>query len=314
VNFPGEPASLWAAPNAIDHICGPNSTHTQCTAALWTSNVKIPPAPNPPTTNDHMAPVLEDIENCALPSVSWAIPDAAWSDHGHNPGNYLGPAWVAAIVNTVGTNGQCQPGTLDAGETFWNNTVIIVVWDDWGGFYDHVMPWSCSSSTGKCNGYSNVTGQQFVYGFRVPMLVISAYNKHTTNGGFTGYISGACGQTGLPSCPNEQPQYVHDFGSILNFIEYALGQNGVPLHFSGQLATSGVSPSYFYADALAPDGPNNPACGALCPYSLSDFFNFTQSPTTFTTIPLPSVLAGYPAEYFENYSAPPNDPMVPDED
>jgi len=265
VNFPGEPANLWAAPNAIDHICGPNSGHTACTAALWTSNVVIPPAPDPPTTNDKMAPVLEDIENCALPSVSWAIPDAAWSDHGQNPGNYLGPAWVAAIVNAVGSQ-TC------GSEVYWKDTVIIVVWDDWGGFYDHVAPWRCESGT--CLGYSNISGQQFVYGFRVPMLVISAYNKHTTTGqqGFTGYISGACGQTALLSCPNEQQQYVHDFGSILNnFIEYALGQNGNPLSFSGSPGL-GISPSYKYADYLAPDAPFScPQCPKQ--YSLADFFD-----------------------------------------
>jgi hypothetical protein len=38
-----------------------------------------------------------------------------------------------------------------------------------------------------------------------------------------------------------------------------------------------------YADHYAPDAP--PTClQAVCPYSLSDFFNFNQNPTAFTAI------------------------------
>ena len=39
--------------------------------------------------------------------------------------------------------------------------------------------------------------------------------------------------------------------------------------------------SAFYADHFAPDGPA--VCGpTTCPYSLSDFFNFSGSASTFT--------------------------------
>jgi hypothetical protein len=239
--------------------------------------------------------------------VSWVIPDGRWSDHGGQTGDFLGAAWVTAIVNAVG-NSWTQSGTGHQCDYWGGNsttpepTVIIVVWDDWGGFYDHVPPYNCQ--TGTCTGYSNSTGQQYVYGFRVPMLVVSAYNKHGS-GSFTGYISGACGQSGQPTCPNEQPQDVHDFGSILNFIEYAFGQGGAFLHLPGSLSGTGISPLYFYADVLAPDGPNAPKCTS-CPYSLSDFFNFSQSPTAFTTIPLPPILCPdrtscYNPDYFENY-------------
>ena len=105
----------------------------------------------------------------------------------------------------------------------------------------------------------------------MPLLVVSAYNYRPQ--GSTGYISGACGQPGQPSCPNEQQQYIHDFGSILNFIEYAFG--------TGRNSIGEISPSYHYADYFAPDGP------VVCktcqhPYSLSDFFNFSGGPSTFT--------------------------------
>jgi hypothetical protein len=49
-------------------------------------------------------------------------------------------------------------------------------------------------------------------------------------------------------------------------------------------------------------------------YSLSDFFNFNQTPTTFTPIPLPLLLQGFDAEWFENYGTHPGDPAPQDPD
>jgi hypothetical protein len=200
---------------------------------------------------------------------------------------------VAAIVNTVGNNtSNCKDGSL----TYWQDTVIIVVWDDWGGWYDHVSP--SASAGGPGIGYPNSTGQQYVYGFRVPMLVISAYNNHTNGApGYSGYISGTCQSQG--NCNNEVPPYVHDFGSILNFIEYAFGANGNFLSLPGQLPNSGINPSYAYADVLAPDTYLSGAClQSVCPYSLSDFFTGTWSnPTPFTPINAP-----YGPSTFENWT------------
>jgi phospholipase C len=49
----------------------------------------------------------------------------------------------------------------------WRSTLIIITWDDWGGWYDHVPPPQVD---------------RFGLGFRVPALVISAYARR-------GYIS-----------------------------------------------------------------------------------------------------------------------------
>jgi hypothetical protein len=95
--------------------------------------------------------------------------------------------------------------------------VILVVWDDWGGYYDDVDPESKDGGPGI--GYPNQTGHQYVYGFRVPLLVVSAYTKQVTPQG--GYISGPLSK---PQCQGNN--YCHDFGSILNFMEYAFGQKG----------------------------------------------------------------------------------------
>jgi hypothetical protein len=110
------------------------------------------------------------------------------------------------------------------------------VWDDWGGWYDHVNP---AKPTGPGIGYSNDTGGQYVYGFRVPLLVVSTFAKQH-------YISG----------PKTSPIY-YDFGSILRFIENTF----LP-------SNTFINPTYPYADQFVAFGKND----------LSDFFGcFTQA-------------------------------------
>jgi hypothetical protein len=147
------------------------------------------------------------------------------------------------------------------------------------------LPWRCDNK-GNCLGYSNSTGQQYVYGFRVPLLVVSAWTPQ-------GYVSGSPSQ-------GEVPPYIHDFGSILNFTEWALGQNQQPLGWPNYPVGSGISPQYEYADFLAPDVP--PSCPpTTCQaWSLADFFvSFKNLPRPFTKI----IGAKYPTSYFLNPSA-----------
>jgi len=175
--------SIWSAPDAIEHVCQPqtvNGTLT-CTGPDWTGSVVIP-----------QWQVLEDIANGQLAQVTWVIPDGLHSDHAFsNDGS--GPSWVASIVNEIG-NGP-----------YWANTAIIITWDDWGGWYDHVAPKVINDGVSWGSGY--------VYGFRVPLIVVSPYAKAK-------YIS----------------HTTHDFGSILKFIE-----------------TTFDLPSLGYADAYAED-------------------------------------------------------------
>ena len=84
-----------------------------------------------------------------LPAVSWLAPSQADSDH--PPASiHQGQAYVTAIINAA----MQSPD--------WDSTAIFLQWDDWGGFYDHVVP-------------PNV--DQNGYGLRVPALVISPYAK-----------------------------------------------------------------------------------------------------------------------------------------
>jgi phospholipase C len=70
--------------------------------------------------------IIDDISNGTLSDVSWVMPSGTNSDHAGPQSGSGGPSWVADIVNAVG---QSQ---------YWNSSAIIVMWDDWGGWYDHV--------------------------------------------------------------------------------------------------------------------------------------------------------------------------------
>ena len=246
-----ELSSRWTAPNSIEHICRPTKAGGVCEGPAF-KNGAVTGTP---------ADVLNDLGlngTCKLQQVSWVIPDGTWSDHPGGASKDGGPSWVAAIVNAVG--GYDNSGNkLPVQCNYWKDTAILVTWDDWGGFYDDVNP--ITTIGGGNPGYvgSSGNGQQYVYGFRVPLIVISPYAKQ-------GYISGPASK---PTCPNF---YCHDFGSMLNFIEYAFGTNG------NSLGTIGPS-QWPYADFFVQDtstAPNN--------YSLYDFFNWSQQPRPFVPI------------------------------
>jgi phospholipase C len=211
--------SIWTAPDAIQHICQQQTMDgvLRCEGPEWTQNVVIP-----------QSQVLADIASGQLAQVTWVIPSGRSSDHPDvNDGS--GPSWVGSIVNAIGNS------------PFWANTAIIITWDDWGGWYDHVAPKVINDGVSWGSGY--------VYGFRVPLIVVSPYAK-------TEYIS----------------HVTHDFGSILKFIEKNF-----------------KLPSLGYADEPADD--------------LSDCFNLSHAPTTFS--PIPTALD---AAYFINEKRPPTDP------
>jgi phospholipase C len=116
--------------------------------------------------------VLQDVAGGTLPSVSWVIPAFTNSDH-PNSFSTSGPAWIGAVVNAIGSS------------RYWNSTAIFILWDDWGGWYDHVKP-------------PVVPGDLVGPGFRVPVIVVSPYAKHD-------YVS----------------HVEYEYGSIVRFIENA---------------------------------------------------------------------------------------------
>ena len=88
-------------------------------------------------------------KNGSLPAVSWVVPNGQNSEH---PPALVsaGQSYVTGLINAIMQGPD------------WSSTAIFLSWDDWGGFYDHVVP-----PTVDANGY----------GLRVPGIVISPYAK-----------------------------------------------------------------------------------------------------------------------------------------
>jgi phospholipase C len=73
---------------------------------------------------------LKDVRGGDLPAVSWLIPPEGSPNEHPGSGNNicLGQNWTIEYVNAVMRSDD------------WANTAIVIVWDDFGGFYDHVPP------------------------------------------------------------------------------------------------------------------------------------------------------------------------------
>lgn len=142
---------LWNAFDAVKKVRdGPD----------WAKNIVSPPGT-----------VITDAAKGQLPAVAWVIPRLAWSDHPSQTSD-KGPSWVAAIVNAIGTGPE------------WGSTAIVIVWSEWGGWFDARPPYFPR--------YLKGSG----LGFRVPMIIISPYAKK-----------------------NRTSHTDYQFGSILKFVE-----------------------------------------------------------------------------------------------
>lgn len=105
-----------------------------------------------PRLMEHLVPLgnyYHDIAEHQLPEVAWIVPTA--EDSEHPPADARQGMWhVTHLVNAL------------MNSPYWKDSVIILTWDDYGGFYDHVPP-------------PNV--DKYGYGPRVPALIISPYAK-----------------------------------------------------------------------------------------------------------------------------------------
>ena len=144
----------------------------------WTRDVASPPSQ-----------ILDDIASCNLPSVSYVTPPETASDLSGTLGAG-GPSWVATVYIALTDSMTLQH---DPACRYYDNTAIILTWDDSGGWYDHVKP---PPST---NGAS--------FGLRVPLLVIS------------GYANSAYEKSKVPFVSH----VVRSHASILRYIEQNFG-------------------------------------------------------------------------------------------
>lgn len=183
------PSSDWSAPSAFEAIC--TVIGGKCTGPYWTKGASNG------YMDRHPSDVLIDIGACQLRQVNWVTPTGLESDHGRtNDGS--GPSWVASIVNKIG-NSPCTDVVNGKTLTYWQDTVILITWDDWGGWYEHVVPPPLSAN-------APAVAASYAYGFRVPLLVVSAYTP-------AGTVSNTMGL---------------DFGAILKFIEEVFNLGTIP--------------------------------------------------------------------------------------
>jgi len=150
--------------------------------------------------------LAEDVKAGRLPQVCWILPPAAFSEHPHFTPAY-GAAYTARILDA-----------LTANPAVWSKTVLLIMYDENDGLFDHVVPpqpptpvlpgKSTVSTAGEIHDVVNpahlplYTADQLPYGLgpRVPMTVVSPWSK----GGFV------CSQ-------------VFDHTSVIRFIEARFG-------------------------------------------------------------------------------------------
>jgi phospholipase C len=124
----------------------------ETTYSFWNPLPAFPSVKSDPTQFSRLTNAAQfsaDVQNGTLPQVSWIIPNSNLSEH--PPANVAtGAKYVTGLVNAV------------MNSPLWDSTAIFVAWDDWGGFYDHVVP---------------PRVDQYGLGIRVPRLVISPYAR-----------------------------------------------------------------------------------------------------------------------------------------
>ena len=120
----------------------------------------------------HGSQFFRDLRDGTLPAVSWIVPNAQESEHPPED-IQLGMWYVTDFVNAL----MKSP--------YWSNSVLVLTWDDYGGFYDHVAP-------PQVDAYG--------YGPRVPAMLLSPY-----------VANGKIDST------------AYDFTSVLRFIEDRMG-------------------------------------------------------------------------------------------
>mmetsp|Transcript_12052 Transcript_12052/g.18090 ORF Transcript_12052/g.18090 Transcript_12052/m.18090 type:complete len:568 (+) Transcript_12052:120-1823(+) len=116
-----------------------------------------------------------DLKNGALPTFTWLQPST--SSHYDSNGNGNGPTW------------QHPDASVREGERFiknvyeavraspkWNETLVVITYDEHGGFYDHVVPPKNVPSPDDITCWDCEDGYDFTsLGVRIPTIAISPW-------------------------------------------------------------------------------------------------------------------------------------------
>jgi phospholipase C len=148
--------TIWAAPLGVQHLYN---------AYVDTKNKNDAPFTVDPGAQTFVKNLASANPTRPFAHLTYITPCFTQSDHPiAAPGPAEGPEWLAWIVNAIGES------------RYWKHTAIVVVWDDWGGFFDHVKPYHPFPNAYPVPHSPNGNpSDPYEYGFRVPMIVISPY-------------------------------------------------------------------------------------------------------------------------------------------
>jgi len=137
---------------------------------IWVPVLNIARFLDDPELSSHIVDLTEyykDLENGTLPAVAYIAPSGASE---HPPGSIRsGQKFVRSLIQALMRSDS------------WESSAFLVTYDDWGGWYDHVVPPQVD---------------EHGYGMRVPAFMVSAYARR-------GHIDNT----------------VLDFTSVMKFIE-----------------------------------------------------------------------------------------------
>ncbi|MGG7665357.1 phosphocholine-specific phospholipase C [Dyadobacter sp. BHUBP1] len=130
----------------------------------------------------------EDVKNGTLPTVSWLMPPAHFSDHPGEP--WFGPWYVSEAMEILLQNPEV-----------WKKTIFIVTYDENDGYFDHLPPFTVPNpykeGTGKVSAGidpkldfaladqqtnpsadpANIREGSIGLGYRVPMIIASPWSR-----------------------------------------------------------------------------------------------------------------------------------------
>jgi phospholipase C len=130
----------------------------------------------------------EDVKNGTLPTVSWLMPPANFSDHPGEP--WFGPWYVSEAMEILLQNPEV-----------WKKTIFVLTYDENDGYFDHIPPYVVPNpykeNTGKVSAgidpkmdfvtrdqqtnpsatENNIREAPVGLGYRVPMIIASPWTR-----------------------------------------------------------------------------------------------------------------------------------------
>lgn len=130
----------------------------------------------------------EDVKNGTLPTISWLMPPANFSDHPAQP--WFGPWYVSEAMEILLENPEV-----------WKKTIFILTYDENDGYFDHLPPFTVPNpykeNTGKVSSgidpkmdfvladqqtnpsanSSSIRESSIGLGYRVPMIIASPWSR-----------------------------------------------------------------------------------------------------------------------------------------